>query len=81
MAHQVVVLCLRYIIENLSEKEVLAIDQAGGVANCAITEYRFDPAQGRDGQLILSRYNATAPMAADSTPVTTAPDKIVAARG
>ena len=81
VAHQVVVLCLRYIIENLSEAEILAIDQKGDVANCAITEYRHDPALGTDGGLVLARYNVTAPMEEDDTPVTAAPDKMVAARG
>ena len=81
VAHQVVVLCLRYVIENLSEAEILAIDKQGDVANCAITEYRFDPAQGRDGSLVLARYNVTAPMEEEETPVTDAPDKMVAARG
>ena len=81
VAHQVVVLCLRYVIENLSEGEILAIDKAGDIANCAITEYRFDPAAGKDGNLVLARYNVTAPMEAEATPVTQAPDKMVAARG
>ncbi|QGN55781.1 histidine phosphatase family protein [Novosphingobium sp. Gsoil 351] len=81
VAHQVVVLCLRYVIENLSEAEVLAIDARGDVANCAITEYRFDPAAGRDGNLVLARYNVTAPMEEEATPITAAPDKMVAARG
>jgi ribonuclease H / adenosylcobalamin/alpha-ribazole phosphatase len=81
VAHQVVVLCLRYILENLTEAEILAIDKQGDVANCAITEYRFDPAAGRDGGLVLSRYNVTAPMEEDHTPVTAAPDEMVAARG
>lgn len=81
VAHQVVVLCLRYILENLGEAEVLAIDAKGEVANCAITEYRFDPAQGKDGRLVLARYNVTAPMEEDDTPVTAAPDAMVAARG
>ena len=81
VAHQVVVLCLRYVIENLSEAEVLAIDKQGDVANCAITEYRFDPAAGKDGNLVLARYNVTAPMRAEATPVTDAPDEMVAARG
>jgi broad specificity phosphatase PhoE len=80
-AHQVVVLCLRYIIENLDEAEILAIDQQGDVANCAITEYRFDPNAGKDGNLILARYNVTAPMVQEDTPVTHAPDPVVAARG
>ncbi len=81
VAHQVVVLCLRYVIENLSETEVLEIDRQGDVANCAITEYRFDPEAGRDGNLVLARYNVTAPMDEEETPVTKAPDKMVAARG
>lgn len=81
VAHQVVVLCMRYVIENLSEAEVLAIDREGDVANCAITEYRFDPSAGRDGNLVLSRYNVTAPMEVEATPITKAPDKMVAARG
>lgn len=81
IAHQVVVLCLRYVIENLTEEEILTIDRGGDVANCAITEYRFDPTAGRDGNLVLSRYNVTAPLAAVATPVTSAPDKMIAARG
>ena len=31
VAHQVVVLCLRYVIENLTEEEILAIDHQGDV--------------------------------------------------
>lgn len=76
VAHQVVVLCLRYVLENLSEAEILAIDKQGDIANCAITEYRLDT-----GKLVLSRYNVTAPLEEDNTPVTAAPDKMVAARG
>lgn len=81
VAHQVVVLCLRYVIENLTEAEILAIDKQGDVANCAITEYTFDPKAGRDGGLVLSRYNVTAPLEEDDTPVTAEPDQMVAARG
>lgn len=81
VAHQVVVLCLRYVIENLTEAEILAIDKEGDVANCAITEYSFDPAIGRDGGLVLSRYNVTAPMEQEATPVTAEPDYMIAARG
>ncbi len=80
VAHQVVVLCLRTIIENLGEEEILAIDREADVANCSITEYRFDPRSGRDGNLILSRYNVTAPIHAE-VPVTRDPDAMVAARG
>lgn len=81
VAHQVVVLCLRYILEGLTEAEILAIDRQGDVANCAITEYRFEASGPRDGHLALVRYNVTAPMEQEGTPVTAAPDKMVAARG
>jgi broad specificity phosphatase PhoE len=80
VAHQVVVLCMRYVLENLSEDQILAIDRAGDVANCSITEYRFDPDAGRDGNLVLARYNVTAPVAEEAV-VTTAPDRTMAARG
>lgn len=79
--HQVVVLCLRYIIETLDEAAILAIDQQGDIANCAITEYSFDPGAGRDGKLVLARYNVTAPMKQQDTTVTSAPDAIVGRRG
>jgi len=82
VAHQVVVLCLRYIIENLSEAEILAIDREGDVANCSVTEYVHDPAAGKDGGLALMRYNPTAPMEEDPrAEITSAPDAMVAARG
>ncbi len=53
----------------------------GDVANCAITEYRFDPSIGRDGNLVLVRYNVTAPMKDHATPVTSEPDAITGRRG
>jgi broad specificity phosphatase PhoE len=82
VAHQVVVLCLRYIIENLSEAEILAIDAEGDVANCSVTEYAFDASAGKEGGLVLLRYNVTAPVDEDPEAETTsAPDAMVGARG
>ena len=82
VAHQVVVLCLRYVIERLSEEEVLAIDHAGDVANCSVTEYWFDPHKGPQGGLALVRYNQTAPVEQDAAAeVTSEPDQSVGARG
>jgi broad specificity phosphatase PhoE len=81
VAHQVVVLCMRYILENMSEAEVLAVDREADVANCSITEYRFDQGAGKDGNLVLVRYNVTAPVEQSDVAVTSAPDKMVAARG
>ena len=51
VCHQVVVLCMRYIIEHLSEAEILAIDKAGDIANCAITQYRLDRSGKGDGEM------------------------------
>lgn len=81
VAHQVVVLCLRYIIENMDEAGILAIDKQADVANCSVTEYRLDPHEGSFGKLILSRYNETAPMKQAGAPVTSAPEPIQAVRG
>jgi len=77
VAHQVVVLCLRYILEGLSEEEVLAVDSAGRIGNCAITEYRFDPGAGKDGGLVLVRFNAVEPVAAEDAPLTAEPRRSV----
>lgn len=77
IGHQVVVLCLRYLLEQLDEAEILAIDAQADVANCGVTEYRVRPAS--DG-LELIRYNFVAPLQAQGADVTAAPDAKVAAR-
>jgi len=82
VAHQVVVLCLRYVLENMTEDEILAVDRAGDVANCSVTEYRHDPeAAGGRGGLVLVRYNETAPVEQGDAEVTAEPDAITGARG
>lgn len=80
VAHQVVVLCLRYLIENLTEPELMAIDRQGDVVNCGITEYAFDSTVSPDGALALVRYNLAAPLERAGVSVTSAPDPPVAAR-
>lgn len=81
VTHEVVVLCFRYLLEELDEAQILAIDAQGDVANCAVTEYVYRQA-GRDGggSLLLDRYNETAPLRTQGAAVTTAPDAPVAAR-
>lgn len=81
VAHQVVVLCMRYIVEHLSEAEILAIDRAGDIANCAITQYRLDRSGKGDGELALEHYNMVAAMVREGTEPTREPDRMVAARG
>ncbi len=79
VGHQVVVLCLRYILEGLTEAEVLAIDREADVANCGVTEYDFEPDCPDACRPTLKLYNFTAPLDIEGTPVTTAPDAKVAA--
>uniref|UniRef100_UPI003442E33B histidine phosphatase family protein n=1 Tax=Sphingomonas bacterium TaxID=1895847 RepID=UPI003442E33B len=81
VAHQVVVLCLRYVIEHLDEAAILAIDREGDVANCGVTEYRFDPQAGKAGGLVLEHYNYTVPVEDAAVPVTSAKDPPGAVRG
>jgi broad specificity phosphatase PhoE len=71
VTHQVVVLCFRYLLEGLSEDELLKIDRQGDIANCAITEYARTPA----GALTLQRYNWSAPIADHGAPVTAEPKR------
>ena len=78
VCHQVVVLCMRYILERMTEAEILSIDGQGDVANCSVTHYRLDESSGH---LKLERYNATAPMRQEGTETTSEPDQMVAARG
>jgi broad specificity phosphatase PhoE len=80
VCHQVVVLCLRYILEEMDEAQVLDIDRQGAVLNCGVCEYDFEP----DDALLcvpkLSRYNFAAPLIEEQAPITSDPDAMVAAR-
>ena len=80
VAHQVVVLCMRYIIESLTEEEILEIDRQGDVSNCSVTEYVAGPDMKVGGGLVLARYNFVAPLVKAGAPVTAQKDANVAAR-
>ncbi|HYJ46815.1 MAG TPA: histidine phosphatase family protein, partial [Pyrinomonadaceae bacterium] len=62
VGHQVIVNCFRYLLERLTEEQILAIDKAKEIANCAITSYQFNPHLGRHGKLMLNLYNFVAPL-------------------
>ena len=85
VSHQVVVLCLRYLLEDLDEERILAIDREGDVANCGLTEYTCeettDPKGSAGARMVLVRYNFTAPLAEAGTPITRKPDAKVKAGG
>jgi broad specificity phosphatase PhoE len=80
VCHQVVVLCLRYILEEMDEARVLEIDKAGDVVNCGVCEYQFEPDDAQSCVPSLVRYNFAAPLIEEDAPVTSEPDAMVAAR-
>ena len=80
VGHQVVVLCLRYLVERMTEEGILAVDAEGDVVNCGVTEYAFDPGRWVGGGLSLQRYNFAAPLEQEGAPVTAEPDVSVGAR-
>jgi hypothetical protein len=71
---------MRYLLENMDEAAILAIDAKAEVANCSVTEYAFTPEPPGTGSLVLKRYNFVAPLERSGTPVTSEPDAKVGAR-
>src|SRR3954469_4373841 len=71
VAHEVVVLLFRYVLEHLSEADVLALQRAGEIANCSLTRFEYDATKGR---LILQAWNTTSPLADEGEIVTSEPD-------
>jgi broad specificity phosphatase PhoE len=75
VAHQVVVLLVRYVVERMTEEEILAIDALGDVANCSVTSYRLDR-----GGLQLVTYNEIDHLEEQDAEVTAEPDVQAAPR-
>jgi broad specificity phosphatase PhoE len=78
IGHQVIVNCMRYLLERLDEQQILSIDRAGDVPNCAVTSYEFDPMLGRHGKLALRLVNFLAPLEESGAPITAEPDVSIA---
>jgi broad specificity phosphatase PhoE len=80
VCHQVVVLCLRYILEEMDEAQILGIDREREVLNCGVCEYEFEPDDASLCVPKLVRYNFAAPLIEEHAPITSEPDAVVAAR-
>src|SRR2546423_8354714 len=80
VSHAVVVLCMRYILEHMTEAELLAVDKKAELANCSVTSYEYDETLGPRGSLRLKLYNFVAPLEEAGAPVTSEPDASVGAR-
>ena len=71
VAHQVIVNCMRYLVENLDEARILEIDRLGDVPNCAVTSYRRDVSgHCLEPELV----NFVSPLVRAGAPVTVEPD-------
>ncbi|MEY2461098.1 MAG: 2,3-bisphosphoglycerate-dependent phosphoglycerate mutase [Acidimicrobiaceae bacterium] len=73
VAHQVVILMFRYVLDRMSEEEILAIDRETQLANCSVTTYRCDRGRNPDG-MHLVHFNETTHLMDAGAPVTAEPD-------
>ena len=80
VAHQVVVLCLRYILEELTEAQILAIDKQAEILNCGIAAFDFVPNEQALCVPTLALWNHGAPMEEQGTPKTAEPDMMTGSR-
>ena len=80
VCHQVVVLCFRYILEELDEGQILDIDRQSEVLNCGIASYDFQPDAKGACVPELSLWNYGAPLEAEGAPKTSAPDAVAGTR-
>jgi 2,3-bisphosphoglycerate-dependent phosphoglycerate mutase len=75
VAHQVVVLLVRYVLEGMTEEQVLEVDREAEVANCSLTTYCYEPSAGVHGGLRLARYNEVDHLQEQAEEVTNEPDE------
>ena len=77
IAHQVIVLGFRYLLEDLDEQRILDIDRQGDVANASLTAYQSERDERGHERMALREYNFVAPLEAAGAAVTHEPDPVV----
>jgi broad specificity phosphatase PhoE len=70
VAHQAVIMVFRYVLEELTEQQLLEVDKKEQVANASITRYETGP----DGELELVAFNVVEHLLAQHEDVTEEPD-------
>jgi broad specificity phosphatase PhoE len=70
VAHQAVIMVFRYVLEELTEQELLVVDKEEQVANASLTRYDRDA----DGNLRLTSFNDVDHLTAEAEEVTEEPD-------
>ena len=79
VCHQVVVLCMRYILEELTEQQILGIDRQAEILNCGICAFDFEPHELECAPR-LHLWNHGAPLEEEAAPITSEPDKMAGTR-
>jgi len=80
VCHQVVVLCMRYILEELTEEQILGIDKQADILNCGIVRYDFEPDAKGVCVPRLAIWNQGTPLEEQGAPATAEPDMMTGAR-
>ena len=80
VCHQVVVLCMRYVLEELTEEAILRIDKEAEILNCGICVYDFEPDSAGLCVPKLEVWNHGAPLEAEGAPQTAEPDMMTGTR-
>jgi broad specificity phosphatase PhoE len=80
VCHQVVVLCFRYILEELEERQILKIDREAEILNCGICAYDFDPDENGLCVPKLAMWNYGVPSDETRVEETAEPDAMTGAR-
>jgi broad specificity phosphatase PhoE len=80
VCHQVVVLCFRYILEELDEEAILKIDRQAEILNCGIAEYDFEADQKGLCVPALNLWNFGTPLETEGTAKTSERDAVSGSR-
>lgn len=76
VTHEVCVRVARYVIESLTEPELMALDRTSDVPNAGLTAYERDGT----GTLVATTYETSLPIEEQGAPTTTDPDVPTAPR-
>jgi broad specificity phosphatase PhoE len=80
VCNQVVVLCMRYILEDLDEAAILRIDKQADILNCGICAYDFEESDNGLCVPTLALWNHGAPMEDEGAPKTSEPETVSGTR-
>ncbi len=80
VCHQVVVLCMRYILEELDEAQILGIDREADIFNCGICAFDFEPDDSKLCKPKLSLWNLDTALEKEGAAKTSAPDVMAGSR-